>query len=171
MKNIYIVSIVLLLVAVITVYVLQTYNKLILLRNEAEKKHKEIEKLVHERFSLANTYIQVLNRVIDQNTLNTLVTLVNRYNISDKEDVFRYYIDLSSILNSIEVSLINAGIVASPLPEWFDTFHKNAENIEKIRTEYNDISLKINNAISSSPTNIIGKLFGFKKINIFPITQ
>ena len=44
MKNIYIVSIVLLLVAVITVYVLKTYNKLILLRNESEKKHKEIDR-------------------------------------------------------------------------------------------------------------------------------
>jgi len=168
MGPLYLAIVIILFVAVITVIILQTYNKIIILGNKADEVKFRIDREIDKRYELAETFIQVIQNIVDANATNTIQTLVNRYKISEDSDSFKYYIDMTNVLNSIEQSLTAAGVVQYPLPEWYKTFHDNAAKVEELRIEYNEAALKINTALSAVPTNILGIIFKFKKRIIFP---
>lgn len=168
MGPIYLGVAIVLFVAVITVIVLQTYNKIIILGNKADEIKFRIDREIDQRFQLADTFTQVIKNIVDANATNTITTLVNRYKVSEDSDSFKYYIDITNVLNSIEQSLTAAGVNQYPLPEWYKTFHENAQKIESMRTEYNEAALKINTALSSAPNNILAIVCHFKKRIIFP---
>ena len=168
MGGIYLGVVVILFVAVLTVILCQNYNKLVILSNKADEVKLKIDKEIDERFKLAETFTQVIQNIVDANATNTIKTLVGRYQVSDDSDSFKYYIDLTNVLNSIETSLTAAGVTQYPLPEWYKSFHENAAKVEALRLEYNEAALRVNTIMHSAPNNIMAMICRFKKKIIFP---
>lgn len=156
----------------IILFILITYNKLIKLKNSIKQSESGIDVYLNQRFDLIPNLVECVKEYAkhEKELLENLTEMRAGYlrnkNIKDAEKLN------NGINNIIAVAENYPDLKAS---EQFLNLQNNLIKMESqlqaARRIYNNDITKYNIAIESIPTNIIAKLFGFNKMDLFQIEE
>ncbi len=164
MKIIVIVFIIVLAIGALVMYILNNYNKLVLLKNASVSVWNDINNILKIRFEYATNYIAVIAPIVPVDIINRLQDVTARYRmILTVEEHFSLYEQLEKVLMDAKIIIEDKNFNDPNLVAWQQAFDDNKMQLNQLRNDYNNTILKINNCVESFPTNIIAKLFGFQK--------
>ena len=160
------------IILLLVLYLISTYNKLIKLRNRVKDQWAQIEVQLKRRFDLIPNIVETVKGYAkhENDTLKGVIEARNKFNVA------------STPLQEMEASNMLTGAVrqlfalSESYPELkADTnFLKLQENLEETENKismarqfYNDTVLSLNNKVEMFPSNIIANIFGFKKETFF----
>jgi len=169
-------EIIILIVAIVILYGIFAYNRLIKLRNNIQNAFADIDVQMKMRFDLIENLVNTVKwyAVHEKTTLETLTQArTNFMNASSQDDKFKADDMVSWALKSLFA-------VAENYPDL-----KANQNFLQLQTELADIENKIaatrrffnsttneyNSSVQSFPTQIIANMFGFKQKEFFAITD
>ena len=136
------------ILAIIIIYILAKYNKLIKLKNKVKQSESGIDVYLNQRFDL----------------IPNLVECVKGYANHEK-----------SVIENVTKLAIAEGYPELKASEQFLNLQKNLSKIESqlqaARRIYNNDVTKYNTKIETVPTNIIASMFGMKKAELFQIEE
>ena len=161
-----IIGIFLVLISIIIIY-----NNLIRLKNEINEASANIDVYEKKRWDLVPNLINTVKGYTkhEEETLEKIVNLRN--NISSEKIKNE---------NKIETELKNVFALAESYPELkanenflelSSQLKKIEEDISYSRNIYNKCATKLNSKIETFPINILSKLFGIKKVQLFTIPE
>ena len=159
-------------VLLIILYVISTYNTLIKLRNRVKDQWAQIEVQLKRRFDLIPNIVETVKGYAkhESDTLKGVIEARNKFTVAGtKEDEMKANNELTGAIRQLFA-------LSESYPELkADTsFLKLQSNLEETedkissaRQFYNDTVLSLNNKVELFPSNIVAKLFGFKKEAFF----
>lgn len=149
----------------IAIFIVNSYNKLILQKNELTDNYKSLYNEVNFKFNLAKQYLPYIKTYIDDNSYNSVMNIIDGFNnLVSITDVSNCYYSLNYMLFQINKITSQAGFSA---PDWDKAFNDANTRIETARNKYDENVLKMNNLISRAPTNIVAKMFGISRRQYF----
>lgn len=164
--------VVLVIIAVIAIYVIVTYNGLIRLRNSVNDQWSQIDVELKRRFDLIPNFVNTVKGYAkhESETLENVVKARNTYlTAGTKEQAMDADGELTNAINKLFA-------LAEAYPdlkanENFIELQKQLEETENkisyARKFYNDTALRLNNKIEMFPSNLVAKIFNFKKQEFF----
>ena len=159
-------------VVLILLYVVSTYNTLVRLRNRVRDQWAQIEVQLKRRFDLIPNIVETVKGYAkhENNTLKGVVEARNKFNVaSTPEDEMKASNELTGAVR--QLFALSEAYPELKANQNFIELQKSLEETEnKISTSrqfYNDTALTLNNKVEMFPSNIIAKLFGFKKEAFF----
>lgn len=164
-----IVSVVVLL---LIIYVIATYNRLVGLRNRVRDQWSQIDVELKRRFDLIPNFVNTVKGYAkhESDTLENVIKARNTYLTADsKEKAMEADGELTSAINKL-FALAEAYPDLKANQNFLDLQNQLNETENKIsyaRKFYNDTALQLNNKIEMFPSNIIAKLFKFTKVEFF----
>ena len=160
------------IVAIIIIYFLAKYNKLVKLKNSVKQSESGIDVYLNQRFDLIPNLVECVKgyakheEEIFENITKLRTEYMNHKNIKDAEKLN------NNINNILAVAEGYPGLKAS---EQFLNLQKNLVKMESqlqaARRIYNNDVTKYNTEIQSVPTNVIAGIFRFKKLDLFQIEE
>lgn len=164
------------LVVIFIAYIVIKYNGLVKLRNFVRNAFADIDVQMKARFDLVENLVNTVKwyAIHEKDTLTQIVQARNTFmNAKTDGEKLAANDQLSGVLKTLFA-------VAEAYPDL-----KANQNFLQLQTELSDIENKIaaarrffnscvkdyNTAVESFPTNIVAKLFGFKKDEFFAITN
>ena len=159
-------------VLLIILYVISTYNTLIKLRNRVKDQWAQIEVQLKRRFDLIPNIVETVKGYAkhESDTLKGVIEARNKFTVaSTKEDEMKANNELTGAIRQLFA-------LSESYPELkADTsFLKLQSNLEETedkissaRQFYNDTVLSLNNKVELFPSNLVAKIFGFKKEAFF----
>ncbi len=159
-------------VFLIILYVISTYNTLIKLRNRVKDQWAQIEVQLKRRFDLIPNIVETVKGYAkhESDTLKGVIEARNKFTVaSTKEDEMKANNELTGAIRQLFA-------LSESYPELkADTsFLKLQSNLEETedkissaRQFYNDTVLSLNNKVELFPSNLVAKIFGFKKEAFF----
>lgn len=167
---------ILVVVGLLLLFVMSTYNSLVRLRNKVKDQWAQIDVQLKRRFDLVPNLVETVKGYAkhEKETFNEVVEARNKFNTaSTPEEEMEASGELSKALNRIMV-------LAEAYPELKsnENFLKLQEDLkdceEKIaysRQFYNDSVLSYMNKVQMFPSNIIANMFGFKEMKYFEAAE
>ncbi len=159
-------------VVLILLYVVSTYNTLVRLRNRVRDQWAQIEVQLKRRFDLIPNIVETVKGYAkhENDTLKGVVEARNKFNVaSTPEDEMKASNELTGAVR--QLFALSEAYPELKANQNFIELQKSLEETEnKISTSrqfYNDTALTLNNKVEMFPSNIIAKLFGFKKEAFF----
>lgn len=159
-------------VVLLLLYVISTYNTLVKLRNRVRDQWAQIEVQLKRRFDLIPNIVETVKGYAkhESDTLKGVVEARNKFNVaSTPEDEMKASNELTGAVR--QLFALSEAYPELKANQNFIELQKSLEETEnKISTSrqfYNDTALTLNNKIEMFPSNIIAKLFGFKKEAFF----
>ena len=159
-------------VVLLLLYVISTYNTLVRLRNRVRDQWAQIEVQLKRRFDLIPNIVETVKGYAkhEGDTLKGVVEARNKFNVaSTPEDEMKASNELTGAVR--QLFALSEAYPELKANQNFIELQKSLEETEnKISTSrqfYNDTALTLNNKIEMFPSNIIAKLFGFKKEAFF----
>ena len=155
-------------VLLIILYVISTYNTLIKLRNRVKDQWAQIEVQLKRRFDLIPNIVETVKGYAkhESDTLKGVIEARNKFTVAGtKEDEMKANNELTGAIRQLFA-------LSESYPELkADTsFLKLQSNLEETedkissaRQFYNDTVLSLNNKVELFPSNLVAKIFGFKK--------
>lgn len=135
-------------IILITIFVLwiglclSVYKKLTNYKEELINNYNELYVIIEKKFKLVSD--NVLKKDI------TLIELVNRFNtLEDIDDVINISLELDREVLNYKRRI------------WYKDYKILLEEINSIKSKYNDNVLRFNNILKMFPVNIVSNLFGF----------
>ena len=169
-------AIVLVIVVLIVLWLIKTYNGLVVLRNKVRDQWAQVDVLLKRRFDLIPNLVETVKGYAnhESQTFEDVVAARNKFTSAPtKEAEMEAAGELNNVLNRLFA-------LAESYPdlkanENFNKLHDQlAETEDKIayaRQFYNDAVLKYQNAIEVFPTNIVAGMFGFKPEKFFEVAE
>ena len=164
--------VVLVIVLVIVLFVVKTYNDLISLRNKVRDQFSQIDVQLKRRFDLIPNLVETVKGYAkhESETLESVIQARNNYANAktDHEKV--------EAANEMSRGVMNIMALAESYPDlkantnFIDLQNQLKEVEDKIsyaRQFYNDSVLMYNNKVEMIPSNIVASIFGFKKETFF----
>jgi len=161
-------------VAIILLWVVFTYNRLILLRNRLRNSWSQVDVVIKNRFDLIPNLVESVSGYVahEKETLNRLTELRAKYgsseSITEKTDASN---EMSGLLGRLMMVAENYPDLKAN--ENFLYLKEQLTEIEdKIRFSrqfFNDAVEAFNTAVTSFPANLIAGLFGFREHEFFQI--
>ena len=164
--------IVLVVLVLIVMYVVSTYNGLVGLRNKVHDQFSQIDIQLKRRFDLIPNLVETVKGYAkhESETLEKVIAARNNYANAKT--------DAEKLEASKEMSrgVMNIMALAEAYPDlkantnFVDLQNQLKEIEEKIsyaRQFYNDSVLMYNNKVEMIPSNIVASIFGFKKSDFF----
>ena len=154
-------------VFLIILYVISTYNTLIKLRNRVKDQWAQIEVQLKRRFDLIPNIVETVKGYAkhESDTLKGVIEARNKFTVAGtKEDEMKANNELTGAIRQLFA-------LSESYPELkADTsFLKLQSNLEETedkissaRQFYNDTVLSLNNKVELFPSNLVAKIFGFK---------
>lgn len=164
--------IILIVVAVIVLYVISTYNGLVVLRNKVKDQWSQIEVQLKRRADLIPNLVETVKGYAahEKDTLEAVVSARNKaVSATTPEAEMQANGELSQALGRL-FALTEAYPDLKANTNFVDLQNQLKETEDKIsysRQFYNDTVLKYQNKKESFPSNIIAGMFGFKTFNFF----
>lgn len=164
--------IILIVVAVIVLYVISTYNGLVVLRNKVKDQWSQIEVQLKRRADLIPNLVETVKGYAahEKDTLEAVVSARNKaVSATTPEDEMQANGELSQALGRL-FALTEAYPDLKANTNFVDLQNQLKETEDKIsysRQFYNDTVLKYQNKKESFPSNIIAGMFGFKTFKFF----
>lgn len=135
-------------IILITIFVLwiglclSVYKKLTNYKEELINNYNELYVIIEKKFKLVSD--NVLKKDI------TLIELVNRFKaLEDIDDVIKISLELDREVLNYKRRI------------WYKDYKVLLEEINSIKSKYNDNVLRFNNILKMFPVNIVSNLFGF----------
>lgn len=149
----------------LVIYYVKQYNKLTKKKNELQQNYLALSTEVQYRFKLTQSYIPILQNLVDANTISYLNKIINDFYLESSVDqIANSYYLLNSELLQIDNVTKQMGY---SYPEWEKAFNDSLGRIEACRLLYDDNVLKMNNMVDMAPSNIVAKIAGFSKWSYF----
>lgn len=164
--------IILIVVAVIVLYVISTYNGLVVLRNKVKDQWSQIEVQLKRRADLIPNLVETVKGYAahEKDTLEAVVSARNKaVSATTPEAEMQANGELSQALGRL-FALTEAYPDLKANTNFVDLQNQLKETEDKIsysRQFYNDTVLKYQNKKESFPSNIIAWMFGFKTFKFF----
>lgn len=168
--------IVLIIVVLIVLYVISTYNSLVSLRNKVKDSWSQIEVLLKRRADLIPNLVETVKGYAnhEKGTLEAVIEARNKYVTANTvEDEMKASGELTGALNRL-FALTEAYPELKANTNFVDLQNNLKETEDKIsfsRQFYNDTVLNYNNKIEMFPSNIIASIFKFGKSQFFEVTE
>jgi len=164
------------IVLVIALWIIITYNKLVELRNKVKDQWSQVDVQLKKRFDLIPNIVETVKGYAKHEE-DTLLAVIEARNSALNSKTPQEEMNADKELTS---KLTKIMILSESYPELkADTNFKNLqENLsdveEKIayaRQFYNDSVLKYKNAIEKFPTLLIARMLGFKQEQFFEVSK
>lgn len=159
-------------IVLIALYVVNTYNTFVKLRNRVKDQWAQIEVQLKRRFDLIPNIVETVKGYAkhESDTLKGVIEARNKFTVaSTPEDEMKANNELTGAIRQLFA-------LSESYPELkADTsFLKLQSNLEETedkissaRQFYNDTVLSLNNKVELFPSNLVAKIFGFKKEAFF----
>ena len=168
--------IIVIIVVLLILYVIGTYNNLVGLRNKVKDQWAQIDVQLKRRFDLIPNLVETVKGYAshEKDTLEAVVKARNEYLSSDTPEG---KIAANNDLNKVVTKLF---ALAESYPELKadtsfrelqTTLTETEDKISYARQFYNDVVMKYNNKVEVFPSNIVAGLFGFKTSAYFNATE
>ena len=165
------INIILLIIVIITVMIIGTYNKFIRKNNRVKEKESQIDVLLNQRFDLIPNIVECVKGYAkhESSTLEELTSLRSSYNnhgfsIEETESIDKKFNNVMMLAESYPDLKANTQ---------FLSLQNNLNEIENklsyARSNYNNAVTSYNNLVESVPSNIIAKIFAFEKKELFKL--
>ena len=159
-------------IVLLVLYVISTYNSLIKLRNRVRDQWAQIEVQLKRRFDLIPNIVETVKGYAnhESETLKGVIEARNKFTVASTKE---QEIEASNQLTGAVRQLF---ALSESYPELkADTnFLKLQSNLEETENKissarqfYNDTVLSLNNKVELFPSNLVAKIFGFKKEAFF----
>ena len=169
-------GVVLVIVVLIALFVISTYNGLVSLRNKVRDQFSQIDVQLKKRSDLIPNLVETVKGYAkhEEGTLEKVIQARNTYLTADSMD------DKVKASNEITQAVSKLFALAESYPDlkanenFLDLQTQLKEIEDKIsyaRQFYNDSVLMYNNKIEMFPSNFVASMFGFKKENFFEATE
>jgi LemA protein len=169
------IGVLLVVLVLILVYVIATYNSLVQLRNRVKDQWSQIDIQLKRRFDLIPNLVETVKGYMnhEKDTLKEIVEARNTYNsATTHEDAVNADTELTK-----SVSKLFALAEAYPELKANENFNslqaelsETEDKISSARQFYSDTVLKYNNKIQMFPGSIVAAIFGFKEEKFFEAT-
>lgn len=164
--------IILIVIFIIGVYVISTYNSLVSLRNKVRDQWSQIDVVLKRRADLIPNLVETVKGIAkhEKETLNEVIEARNKFvNSKSTNEEMIANNELSGALSRLLVS-VEAYPDLKANTNFLDLQNQLKETEDRItysRQFYNDSVLKFQNKIESFPSNIIASLFKFEPFKFF----
>jgi len=164
--------IILIIVAVLVLYVIKTYNELVVARNKVKDQFSQIDVQLKRRFDLIPNLVETVKGYAkhESETLEKVIQARNNY-ASAKTDAEKI-----AASNEMSRGVMNIMALAESYPDlkantnFIDLQNQLKDVEDKIsyaRQFYNDTVLMYNNKIEMFPSNLVASIFKFNKESFF----
>ncbi len=166
------VIILIVVLVLIVLYLISTYNTLVKLRNRVRDQWAQIEVQLKRRFDLIPNIVETVKGYAkhENETLKGVVEARNKFTVaSTPEEEMKANNELTNAVRQLfALSESYPELKANENFIKLQTTLEDTENkISTTRQFYNDTALTLNNKVEMFPSNIVAKLFGFKKEAFF----
>ncbi len=168
--------IIIVIVVLVALYIMSTYNSLVQLRNKVEDSWAQIEVLLKRRADLIPNLVETVKGYAkhEEGTLKEVVEARNRaVNASTQTDEMKAAGEMTQALSRL-FALTEAYPELKANTNFMDLQANLKETEDKLsfsRQFYNDIVLKYKDKIQMFPSNIVAGLFHFKAALFFEATD
>lgn len=163
-------------VVVILLWVMSTYNGLVALRNRVKDQWAQIDVLLKRRADLIPNLVETVKGYAkhEENTFKEVVEARNKMNTAGNIN------EELEASNAVTGALNKLFALSEAYPELksnenFLSLQKDLKETEDklsyARQFYNDSVLMYNNTREKFPSNIVANIFGFKEINFFKASE
>ena len=163
-------------VVLIALYVVSTYNGLVSLKNRVQDQWSQIDVELKRRFDLIPNLVNTVKGYAkhESETLENVIKARNSYlSASTPEGQMEADGELTNAINHLfALSESYPDLKANENFKDLQGQLKDTEDkISYARKFYNDTALQLNNKIEMFPSNIIAKMFNFKKVEFFKANE
>ena len=168
--------IVLVIVAIIILWVIATYNRLVGLRNKVKDQWAQIDTVLKRRFDLIPNLVETVKGYAkhEKETLEEVIAARNAYaSATVPEEQLKADGELTKAISKI-FALSEAYPELKANENFTSLQNELTETEDKIqyaRQFYNDTVLTYNNACQVFPAVIVANIFGFKPTNFFEASE
>ena len=164
------------IVVILAMFIISTYNNLVVLRNRAKDQWSQVDVQLKRRFDLIPNLVETVKGYAkhENSTLKEVIEARNRFqSATTPEEEMAASGDLNKALSRLMV-------LTESYPELkanqnflsLQTDLKDCEEkISVARQFYNDTVLNYMNKREMFPSNIVASMFGFKEMKYFEITE
>ena len=164
------------ILALLVIYVISIYNKLVNSRNKVENQWSQIDVQLKRRADLIPNLVETVKGYAkhEEGTLTKVIEMRNKaVNASTVNEKVEANNELTGALSRLMV-------IAEAYPDLkantnFVSLQNDLKDTEdKIsyaRQFYNDSAMNFNNLVEMFPSNIIANMFGFKKFEFFKVEE
>lgn len=168
--------IVIAIVVVLALYIVSTYNNLVVLRNRAKDQWSQVDVQLKRRFDLIPNLVETVKGYAkhEKTTLTEVIEARNKFqSATTPEEEMAASGDLNKALSRLMV--LTESYPELKANENFLSLQSDLKDCEEkiavSRQFYNDTVLKYMNKVEMFPSNLIAKMFGFKAMKYFEITE
>jgi len=169
-------TIVIIILALLVLWIIASYNSLVKLRNRAKEAWADIEVQLKRRHNLIPNLVETVKgyaaheREVLEKVTEARTKAMGAQTMQEKREAENF---LSQTLKSLFAVAENyPDLKASQnFLELQRELRDTEDKIQAARRFYNANVRDLNTKIESFPTNIIAKLFGFKKMDLFEIEE
>ena len=163
-------------VVILVMFVISTYNNLVVLRNRVKDQWSQVDVQLKRRFDLIPNLVETVKGYAkhENSTLKEVIEARNRFQSANTPE------EEMSASGDLNKALSRLMVLTESYPEL--QANQNFLNLqadlkdceEKIavsRQFYNDTVLNYMNKVEMFPSNIVASMFGFKEMKYFEITE
>lgn len=168
-----IINICLIIVIIITGILLIDYNRFVRKNNKVKERQSQIDVLLNQRFDLIPNIVETVKGYAkhESSTLEELVNLRSSYNnkgfsIEETEKVDKKFNNIMMLAESYPDLKANTQFLSLQ-----NSLNDIENKLNYARTSYNNAVTSYNNLVESVPSNIIAKMFYFKRKELFKIDE
>lgn len=165
-------EILVILIVILILIIFTKYNSLVKLKNKVKQAKSGIDVYLNQRFDLIPNLVECVKGYSkhEEKILENITEMRTAYS---KNKDLRKAEELNNNINKVIAVAENYPELKAS--EQYLNLQKNLSKIESqlqaARRIYNNEVTKYNTKISTVPTNIIAKLFGFKEADLFTIEE
>lgn len=164
--NIFLVVVIILILSIIL-----EYNHFIRLGNAIKERTSAIDVLLKQRFDMLPNIIECVKGYAkhEKTTFEDLAKLRseynnNRFSVGETEKINKGFASIMALAENYPELKANEQFLSLQ-----DSLIKIENNINYARLDYNETVTLFNNAVESVPSNIVAKIFGFEKQELFKV--
>lgn len=168
--------IILAIVVLLVLYVIATYNKLVVLRNRVRDQWAQIDVQLKRRFDLIPNLVETVKGYTkhESETLENVIKARNTFlSAATPEDEMKADGELTKVMTKLfALSESYPDLKANTnFQDLQEELQQTESKIASARQFYNDTVLTYNNKIEVIPSNIVASLFKFKKEAFFEANE
>jgi len=166
----------LVVIALIVIYFISTYNNLVNLRNKVNDQWSQIDVELKRRFDLIPNLVNTVKGYTkhESETLENVVKARNTYlSAGNREQAMEADGELTNAITKLfALAESYPDLKANENFKDMQSQLTDTENkVSYARKFYNDTALQLNNKIEMFPSNIVAKLFKFSKVDFFKANE
>ena len=165
------INICLIIVVIITGMLLSSYNRFVRANNRVSESESAIDVLLNQRFDLLPNIIETVKGYTkhESGTLEELVKLRSSYNndgfsIDETEKINKKFGSIIALAENYPELKANSQFMSLQ-----STLSDIENKLNSARLFYNNAVTRYNNMVESIPSNIVAKIFGFNKKELFKL--